>query len=267
MARRISPSIERPSMEYLSHLGPNRVAVGDLSVAGLRGTVYSPVSGRDLPAVAIAHGWLQPIARYTDLMRYLASWGFVVVAPDTERGPMPSASGLAVDLTRALRLVATGKLAGGVITADAKKLAVLGHSSGAGAAVLAAAQYKPIKAVVTVTAARSRPTVIQAAGNLTIPSLHLVGDSDGLGDDEGRTLARAWAGPAQLRTISGAAHLGLAEGKHWTTAILGNGSEKRTQAATRTLATAFLLRHLAGHDQLADELESNVPGTSVEALV
>ncbi|MDQ2845494.1 MAG: hypothetical protein M3Y77_03885, partial [Actinomycetota bacterium] len=76
-------------------------------------------------------------------------------------------------------------------------------------------------------------------------------------------LARSWAGPVQLREVKGAKHLGLAEGRHWTTAITGNGAEKRIQQGTRTLATAFLLRHIAGQDQLADELDSKVSGTSV----
>jgi len=266
VARQSSPSVDRPTLEYLSHLGPHRVASGDLSVTGTPGAVVAPVSGRDRPVVALGHGWMQPVHRYSATMRYLASWGFIVVAPATERGPIPSHSGLGVDLSRSLRAVLGGSLAGGVVTGDKARLGVIGHSVGGGAAVLAAAADGAIRAVVTVTAVTTR-AALRAAGNVTAPGLHLVGADDEMSGQAGVELAGSWAGPVQLREVKGAKHLGLAEGKHWTTAIVGAGAEKRIQQATRTLTTAFLLRHLAGQDQLADELEAKVPGTSLVELL
>ena len=266
MARRQQPSVDRPTLEYLEHLGPHRVAVGDLSAAGMDGVVYGPVSGRKLPAVAIGRGWLQPVHRYANTMRYLASWGIVVVAPQTERSPLPSHAGLARDLSVALRLVAGGKLAGGVISVDARRIGLLGHSIGGGAAVLAASTDPAVKAVLTVTAAETRPSAIAAAGNVLAPGLHLVGAGDAMGKEDGARIARSWAGPVQLRQVRKAQHLGLAEGRHWTTALIGNGDEKLIQQATRVLATAFFLRHLADQDQLADELEAKVAGTTVEPV-
>src|SRR4029078_7190408 len=128
VARRQQPSVDRPTLEYLERLGPIRVAVGDLSAAGMDGVVYGPVSGRKLPAVALGRGWLQPVHRYANTMRYLASWGIVVVAPQTERSPQHSHAGLARALSVALRLVTGGKLAGGVISVDARRVGLLGHS-------------------------------------------------------------------------------------------------------------------------------------------
>ncbi len=262
MARQASPSVDRPTLEYLSHLGPHRVASGDLSATGTPGMVVAPVSGRNLPVVALGHGWMQPVHRYSGTMRYLASWGFIVVAPATEGGPIPSHSGLGIDLSRALRAVVSGSLAGGVVTGDKARLGVIGHSVGGGAAVLAAATDSAITAVVTVTAVATK-AALRAAGNITAPGLHVVGAADEMSKHAGAELADFWAGPVQLREVKGAKHLGLAEGKHWTTAIVGDGAEKRIQQATRTLATAFLLRHLAGQRQLAEELEAKVPGTSL----
>jgi len=266
MARRRAPSSDRPTLEYLSHLGPHRAAVGDLSPAGMHGLVYGPVSGRGLPAIALARGWLQPPQRYVVTMRYLASWGFVVVAPHTERSPLPSHAGMARDLSLALRMVVAGKLAGGVINVDGSRMGVLGHSIGGGAATLAASTDAAIKAVVTVTPAVVRPSALVAAGNVLVPSLHLIGNVDVMGGRFGADLAAAWAGPAQLRSIKNAQHLGLSEGRHWSTAVIGNGDEKNVQRASRTLATAFFLRHLAGQEQLADELEDKVAGTTLETI-
>jgi len=265
VARQASPSVDRPTLEYLSHLGPHRVALGDLSATGTPGMVVAPVSGHNLPVVALGHGWMQPVHRYSGTMRYLASWGFIVVAPATEGGPIPSHSGLGIDLSRALRAAVSGSLAGGVVTGDKARLGVIGHSVGGGAAVLAAAADSAITAVVTVTAVATK-AALRAAGNITAPGLHLVGAADEMSEHAGAELADSWAGPVQLREVKGAKHLGLAEGKHWTTAIVGDGAEKRIQQATRTLATAFLLRHLAGQRQLADELEAKVPGTSLVEL-
>lgn len=265
MARSSSPSVDKPTLEYLSHRGPNRIASGDLAAAGIPGMVFAPVKGRDLPVIAFGHGWLQPVHRYADTLRYLSSWGFIVVAPATERGPVPSYSALGVDLSRSLRAVVGGSLAGGVVTGSGAKLGVLGHSLGGGAAVLAAATDHGIKAVVTVTPSASK-SALRAAGEVTVPGLHLVGVADRMGENAGAELARSWGGPVQLREVKGAQHLGLAEGKHWTTALSGDGAEKRIQQATRTLATAFFLRHLAGQEQLADELEDKVSGTSIVDL-
>ena len=265
-AKKPTIGIDRPSLEYLAHVGPHRVAAGDLGDAGLPGVVFAPVSGRGLPAIALGHGWLQPAIRYADTMRYLASWGFVVAAPDTQKGPIPSYGALSRDLSATLRLLATGRLGNGRVRVDDSKLGVLGHSIGGGAAVLAAAADPSIGAVVTVTAAATHPSALEAATRVHVAGLHMVGADDKMADGDGTSIAGAWAGPVSLRTVKGASHLGLAEGSHWTTTLSGSGNEKRIQHVVRMLATAFLLRYLTDADQLADELESKISGTTVEDL-
>jgi dienelactone hydrolase len=263
MARRPAPSVDRPTLSYIAHRGPHRVAVGDLASAGMPGVIYAPRSGRGLPVIGFARGWMQPVSRYTATMKYLASWGMVVVAPYTERSPLPSHAGMARDLRTAMDLVVTSKLADGVLSADSRRFGVLGHSLGGGVATLAASVDPSIRAVVTVTAADTRPSAIVAAGNVLAPGLHLVGERDAIAGGDGVEIANAWAGPVQLRTVKKVAHLGLAEGTHWTTAVLGDGKERRIQDVTRTLATAFLLRHVAGQDQLAEALEKKFSGTTL----
>lgn len=263
MARRPAPSIKRPTLEYFRYRGPHRVATGDLAPAGLPGLVFAPTSGRRLPVVAFAHGWLQPVDRYADTMRYLASWGIIVVAPDTQRGPIPSHQGMAFDLSTALRRVATGSLAGGRVRGDLRRLAVMGHSIGGGAAMLAAAKDDAIKAVVTVTAAETRPSAIEAAGLVEAPSLHLIGKSDNIAESDGSRIARSCTGPSILRVVKGSGHLGLTEGKHWTNTFMGVESDQKVQQITRMLASAFFLRHLTDNPQLADEMEDSVRGTEL----
>jgi len=258
-----SASITSPTMDYLTHPGPYRVASGDLMLAGLPGLILAPVSGQKLPAVAFAHHWLQPVNRYLGTLRYLASWGIVVVAPRTERGPMPSYYGLGDDLYTALQLIAHSRLADRAVTVDLGRIGVAGHGTGGGAAVLAAANNPGIKAVVTVNAVNIVPSAETAAGNCTMPALHLSGGKDRItpADSNAEKIARAWAGPVQYRTISRATHLGLAEGKHWTSTLLGEGGEKATQRIARSLMTAFFLQHLNDQEQLSDELAKGFGGT------
>ena len=164
MAKRQPPSIKRPTLEYFAYRGPNRVAIGDLAPAGMPGLIFAPTSGRRCPIVAFGHGWLQSADRYSDTMRYLASWGIIVVAPNTHRSLFSSHQGLGLDLSRALRMVAYGELGAGRVRGDLRRMGVIGHSTGGGAAVLAAARDDQIKAVVTVTAAETKPSAVEAAG-------------------------------------------------------------------------------------------------------
>ena len=266
MAKKLDPSIKRPTLEYFAFRGPNRVATGDLAAAGMPGLVFAPTSGRRLPIVAFAHGWLQSADRYIETMRYLASWGIIVVAPNTHRSPFSSQQGLALDLSRSLRLVAGGELGQGRVRGDIRRMGVIGHSTGGGAAMLAAAKDDQIRAVMTITAAETRPSAIEAAGRVEVPSLHLIGSKDDMAESDGARIARSCTGPAQLRMVKGSGHLGLAEGKSFINGIIGADSDKKVQQVTRMLGAAFFIRYLTDAEQLADEMDDKVKGTTIESL-
>jgi dienelactone hydrolase len=267
MSRSIpGPSSSRPTIEYLRHRGPHRVVSGDLAAIGIPGVVFAPFTGPRCPAVVFGHGFLQPVGRYADTLRMLASWGFVAAAPATERGILPSHSGLAMDMSRTLDRLADAKLHNGRVTVDGRRLAAMGHGIGGGAAVLAtAAGAPPVQATVTIFASPTSPSAVDAATRITTPGLHLVGGSDRLDDPDtgGAALARAWGGPVQLRRIKRARHLSVTEGKHITSTLLKDRPSRSVAATTRTLVTAFLLVHLAGQDQLAEELDGKIGGTTL----
>lgn len=263
-------SSARPSLEYLAHRGPHEVVAGELDAIGLRGIVFAPQTGPRAPAVIFGHGYLQPVRRYADTLRFLASWGFVAAAPATERGPLPSHGGLALDLSRTADRLAEAKLYRGRVTVDRARMAVAGHGIGAGAAVLAAAAgAPPMAATVTLFAAPTVPSALAAAPAVTSPSLHLIAPADTLAGDreDGAALARAWGGPAQLRRVRRAGHLDPAEGPHVTSQLLGHRGSAATRQVVRTVMTAFLLCHVAGQQQLATELAGPIGGTTLLNLV
>ena len=104
---------------------------------------------KPFPAVAFAVGWNSWVERYDLTMRHLASHGFVVIAPtvaDRRARPLFSFDLLSKHLLASLAwLVRESRRPSSALffgKIDVAKLGLLGHSSGAGAAVRAAVDAK-----------------------------------------------------------------------------------------------------------------------------
>ncbi|APU17601.1 MULTISPECIES: dienelactone hydrolase family protein [Actinoalloteichus] len=250
----------------LSRPGPHQVLYGDLALVGLPGLVVTPRRGLDLPAVAFGHGWMQPLPRYRAMLRHLASWGIVVAAPATQRGPLPSHRLFAADLCTALDVCTGVRLGDGRISIDADRLGVVGHSFGGGAAVIAAAEDSRIRTVVTISPTESRPSAISTGAGVRVPALHLAGAEDRVAPPEATAepLAHGWAGPVQLRTLTKADHLGVTEGRHWSELLMDGRASRGPRRLATALTTAFLLRVLTGNRDMDPLLENDVPGAQLE---
>jgi dienelactone hydrolase len=254
-------------LEELTHPGPHEVLRGNLALAGLPGIVFTPDRGRNLPAIAFGHGWLQPPGRYHGLLHHLASWGIVTAAPATQRGPLPSHRIFATDLGAALELVTGVRLGPGAISVDPRRLGLAGHSTGGGAAVLAAAKNEPeVKAVATFAAAQTFPPASEAARKITVPGLHLAVEGDLVAPAAGNAeaIAKAWGGPVQLRTLDKSSHLAITEGRHWSQRLLHGKPHFGTQRLVRALFTAFFLTHLTGSGTYRPLLEAGVKRATIE---
>lgn len=253
-------------VEELSRRGPHPVLRGDLALVGMPGLVFTPSKGLGLPAVAFGHGWLQPPLRYRELLRHLASWGIVVAAPATHRGPLASHRLLAADLSTALDVCTSVRLGEGDLSVDPERLGLAGHCIGGGAAVLAAAGNPRVKAVATLAAAETRPFASAAARDCAMPGLHIAAGKDVVAPAVGNAelIAKAWAGPVALRTLPKASHLGFTEGRHWSNLLVSGKSEHGTQKLTRALLTAFFLVHLAGRKDYEPLLTEDVKGAALE---
>jgi dienelactone hydrolase len=251
----------------LADAGPHEVMRGDLGMIGVPGVVFAPAEGLGLPAVAFAHDWLQPVARYTGLLRHLASWGIVVAAPDSHRGPLPSHARFAADLRTALDVCVGVRLGDGRISVDGRRTALAGHGIGGGVALLAAAEAPRLAAVVTLAIAQTRPSALDAARRVTVPVLHLAAERDTVSPVAGHAdpVAAAAGGPVWLRTLRKADHTGFLDGKHWSDLLLTGGPSARTRRLTRALVTAFLLHHLADEDRGDVLIDGKVKGTDVVA--
>jgi len=251
-------------VRLLSQPGEAEVLRGDLALVGLPGMVYAPASGRGLPVVALGHGWLQPAARYAWLLRHLASWGIVALAPDTERGPLGSTSALAADLRAALDLGTGVRLGTGAVRVDGSRLGLIGHGTGGGAAVLAAAADDRIRAVTLLAPAETRPSAIEAARSVAAAGMVLAGGKDTVAPPAGHAepIASAWAGRVCLRTLRKASHLGFLDGRRWTDALLDGHPQRGVRRLAMALTTAFLLRELTGARGYDALLDADVKGAA-----
>lgn len=257
----------REGVARLADRGPHEVLRGDLGMVGVPGVVFAPVEGLGLPAVAFGHDWLQPVARYAGLLRHLASWGFVVAAPDSQRGALPSHARFAADLRTALDVCVGVRLGDGRISVDGRRTALAGHGTGGGAALLAAAETERLAAVVTLAVAQTRPSALDAARRVTAPTLHVVAGRDTVAPPAGHAepLAAAAGGPVWLRTLRKAQHTGFLDGRHWSDLLFTGGRSARTRQLTRALVTAFLLRHLTDEHRADVLVDGKVKRTELIA--
>jgi dienelactone hydrolase len=258
----------KQALEELSRPGPHTPLRGDLGMVGIPGILFAPEQGLGLPAVVFGHDWLQPAERYADLLRHLATWGFVTAAPSNHRGLLPSAQGFAADLRTTLDVCVGVRLGDGRVSVDSRRTALAGHGIGAGAAMIAAAARPRLAAVVTIAAVQSHPGVIEAARTLTVPVLHLTAGRDAIAPAAGHVdqLAAAATGPVLQRTLPKAQHTGFLEGIHWSDLLLTGRPDGKTRKLTRALVTAFLLKHLCDEDRVDVLVDGKVPGTVLEDL-
>ena len=243
----------------LRRRGPHHVLRGDLGFAGLPGVVYTPESGRNLPAVAFGHDWLTGSARYAGLLEHLASWGIVAGAPDTQRGLAPSVLNLAYDLGIALDIVAGVRLGPGKISVHPAKLGLVGHGFGAAAAVFAAAGVPDrLSSVAAIFPTVTNPPAEQPAATLKVPGLILTatGDPRTL-TSNALALSDAWD-TATLRVVSKAQTGGLVEGRRVTKVLGLPGPHRGTQRSVRALLTGYLLFTLTGDKTYRDFADPDV---------
>lgn len=273
MKKHVAPAPDQ-LMKTLARRGPHKVDKGDLGIVGLSGQVFAPRTGKDLPAVAFAHGWMRGSRHYRDLMFHLASWGIVVAAPDSERGPLASDIELATDLRAALTVAANVQLgAPGQISVDPERLGLVGHGFGAAAAVRAASARSllgrpqiPVRALIPLFPAPTTSSLADDAATVTAPALivaaagevdSMTGNAVVLAKELGRAERREMSpGRAErrdgtpadvvLRTLAGVDGKALLENPSIKTLVGINGADRKVHAAVRAQVTGFLLYSLTG---------------------
>jgi dienelactone hydrolase len=219
-----------------------------------------PTRGGPYPALAFAHGFMARSSWYAGTLGALARAGYVVIAPDSETGPLPSHSRFADDLNRSLAWLAAGSGAprGKV---DGSRTAVAGHSMGGGVALLAASRSRTVDTVATLAAAETTPSAAKATQRLRVPSLFVVGTEDRIVPAEGTaTMFDRAPRPSLLAAIAGGSHCGFMDVIP-AACDAGRISYERQLALTREQLRRWLDRYLRGRKTVR---VTGVPGILYE---
>lgn len=227
----------------LSTVGSATSAVADTGLSVTSRTVTVSSQGRSFtallvqptataagayPVLAFGHGFVQSSSRYTSTLKALAARGYVVIAPNSQGGFFPSHSSFAKDLAAAITWTHATQP-----NADPTRDAVLGHSMGGGAAVLAAASDPSIDAVATLAAAETSPSAVAAARSVTVPALFVVGSSDSVvKPSTTRGIDDAKPSPATWVSITGGYHCGFLDSSSFFGLGCDKGSISRTTQLT-----------------------------------
>ena len=235
----------------LGRRGPYGVDTGDLGFTGTPGTVFVP---RDAPSpapvVGWAHDWTKAPYYYTDTLKHLASWGFVVVAPATDRGGRPHHQQFADHLSAAIEDVLQARLGRGTVRADPRRIGLAGHGLGGGVAALLASQRTDIDAVAMVFPTETVPSAAERAMLIDAPAL-LLSAEGGVHGEDANSLHEAWRGELVHRRLEKAIETGLVERNSLVGRIGLADPDRRTQRTVRPLLAGYLVAVLGDDDDYA----------------
>jgi predicted dienelactone hydrolase len=205
-------------------------------------------SGGPYPVISFGHGFLQPVDRYQSTLRHLATWGFLVIASESELGLFPSHSAFAADLSHCLTwLEAQSALPASFLfgTVAAGQYGLSGHSMGGGCSILAAANDPRVKAVANLAAANTNPSAVAQMVNVRVPVSLIAGSSDSITPvaNHGQLMYNAGEAPRLLPLIIGGSHCGFQD---FSTFGCDSGPLARTEQLrlTRQMLTTFFLLYL-----------------------
>lgn len=235
----------------VSRRGPFGVDTGDLGFTGIPGAIFVPRGAPSpAPIVGWAHDWTKGPEHYTDTLKHLASWGFVVVAPSTDRGPRPSHQLFADNVSAAIENTLQATLGRGTVRADPRRIALAGHGLGGGVAALLASQRTDIDAVAMVFPSETVPSAAQRASLIDAPAL-LLAASGGTFAEDARDLHVAWRGELVHRRLEKAIEKGLVERKSLVVGVGLADPDKRTHREVRPLLAGYLLATVGDDDDYA----------------
>ena len=181
-----------------------------------------PAADGPYPVVLFSHGYAGFPEQSADLVTHLASWGFVVVAPDHVERSLSGLLGVAARgvpkledpavLSQSLdAAIADSERAESPLNGmvDVDKVAVAGHSAGAGASYREASQELRIKAFIAYSIGIGDPDGGEEPPPVpTVPGMVMAGTDDGIiAFDASEQVYDGMGAPKYLVSIEGAGHL------------------------------------------------------------
>lgn len=218
-------------------------------------TPYDPTAA-PYPAISFGHGFLQSPSTYQSTLEHLATWGYFVIASESQLGLFPNHQQFADDLSTSLTYLENEHanpaswLFGQVDTAN---FGMSGHSMGGGASILATAADSRVVALANLAAAETNPSAIDQMPNINVPVSLITGSDDTIvsPNSNGKLMYQAGNAPRQLPRIEGGFHCGFQDSSGL---FCDSGSLDRTTqlAITRHTLTAFFNLYLKADQTVWD---------------
>lgn len=155
--------------------------------------IYYPatVAGNDValatgqfPVIVFGHGFAMSWDAYQNIWEHYAPLGYILAFPRTEGSliPAPNHGEFALDLRLVeQRIQGENSLVGSLMFQKVHpNSAIIGHSMGGGATILAGENNINIKTIVGLAPAETTPSAISAAVNVAVPALIFSGGQDGV---------------------------------------------------------------------------------------
>ena len=183
-----------------------------------------PATDGPFPVVLFSHGYAGFPEQSADLTSHLASWGFVVVAPDHVERSLSGLLGTAAAGVKPMEDPAVLSASLDAAIADADRdgsplvdlldldhVAVVGHSAGARAAYLTASSDDRVDAFISYSVgltAGPEDTATEPPPVPKVPGMVMLGEADGIiPADTSRSVYEGMATPKYLVEIADAGHL------------------------------------------------------------
>ena len=132
------------------------------------------------PLIFFAHGYLMKGSDYKPICDILVPEGFILVFLNSETGLFPSHKVLAEDVSFAVDEITRLSLKRSFILFDKtdSKKCLMGHSMGGGSIFITANLKNNVDAIVALSPLKTKPSSVQAASSVEIPTLIIAGSND-----------------------------------------------------------------------------------------
>ena len=132
------------------------------------------------PVIVFGHGFLMAYEAYANFWTELVPKGYIMAFPTTEMSLSPAHEELGADLKFVAdeMLNLNNEKSTIFYNSILAKTALMGHSMGGGASLLASENNATISTVINFAAAETTPSAIMAAANINVPALIFSGEED-----------------------------------------------------------------------------------------
>lgn len=150
------------------------------TAAGVDATVATGV----FPVITFGHGFAMSWDAYQNIWEHYVPLGYIVVFPRTEGSLFPAPShgdfGLDLKLVDEKMQLLNSNTASLFYQKISSNSAIMGHSMGGGATMLAGAGNTSVETIIGLAPAETTPSAISASSNVTVPAIIFSGSQDGV---------------------------------------------------------------------------------------